>query len=274
MRRSLSLLLTVLSLLLFGTADAAVLQGISVWKFRATQEERGTEAALKFHIEEWTAEAKKRGLSLRDYTEKVLVPYYASHPLPAIIDWKGEMRNTDGHHRVTGLRKLAQMTGVKIAVSVELLQDYRGWTEAAYAHHFLTVLKKGQFTEEHEKLSEVERIRLMPTYSKIRDNAMRSSLEVAFDSIGIEGNMMQDYVEFRLIRKLVKGGILDELADKGIIARGLKALPKGKGLDPRVIDVVAKRVSTPDMQRYLLSESRDQAGRARLQKALGALKTR
>jgi hypothetical protein len=266
------LALTALTALL-GAPGAATAKGrsVNVFAFRPTQMEIG-KAAAGFYLTGWRAEAKERGMSLKQYAEKVLKPKYAKEKIPSIIDPEGEDRNTDGHHRITALRQVSRLTGVQFNVRAEVQKDYRGYGFKKYARHFIRRLKKGEFTPEAEALGPVKRMRQLPDrYEDLIDNPMRSALEVVFSEHGISGTMMRDYVEFRLGRRLLDDGLLEELKTAGVVASGARTLPAGLATDSRVTGAIAARLRTPEMRQLMLDEALDKKMRRKLKDRLREL---
>lgn len=252
-----------------GLATAA--RPIDVRALHPTQMEIGYQAA-EFHVTKWRDEAAQQRMTLADYAREVLAPRFRGTSLPVIIDPRGRYRNTDGHHRVTALNELTRLTGVRFEITPKVLADYRGKTFAEYATDFVGRLGRGQFTAAVEPLSPVERVRALPDrYEDLRDNTMRSALEVVFDRHGISGSLMRDYVEFRVARRLLAHGLLDELRDRGLIGPRTRVLPKRIALDDEVVEAITKRLRKPKMRRYLLSEARDDAARDQLQRLLDDL---
>jgi len=239
---------------------------VSVGEFRPTQMEIG-HAAVGYHITKWQRDAASRGMSFADYARDVLRPKFAATHIGAVIDPEGNLRNTDAHHRMSALRRVTELTGVKFEIGAKILADYRGKTKAEYADHFINTLKKGQFTAEVEKLPVEERMKHLPaTYAGLGNNALRSSLEIAFGTHGIDGGWMRDYVEFRIARRMLEGGILDELKAEGVVPKNARKVPVRLATDPRVVAAVAKRL--PALREYLLSEALDDEHRATLASAI------
>lgn len=268
--RSLSRLL-VLLLWVLAASSAAAAPGVSVLALRPTQMQIGKRAA-QFHVDQWRREAKAAKLSLRQYAETVLKPAFAKTELPMIINPSGAYRNTDGHHRVTALRKLTKLTGVRFEVAPKILADYRGQSFEEYAHDFIHDLKKGQFTPEIEALPAVERMKHLPnSYAELGDSPMRTALEIVFTKYQIKGSWMRDYIEFRAGNRLIKHGLLDELRDEHVIGPRTKALPDRLAMDPRVLEAITKQLGTKDMRKYLLSEANGQHDRKALEDRLDEL---
>jgi hypothetical protein len=243
----------------------------NVDEFVPSQMERGDAAIAGYHVAKWQKDAAQRGMSFRQYAREVLRPKFAGTQINEVIKPDGSRQNTDAHHRMSALRKVTKLTGVSFGVGERQLFDYTGWTEEAYAEHFINVLKKGQFTEEVEKLPPVERMRMLPaTYDEMRDNPLRSTMEFTFGAHGIDGGWMRDYVEFRIVRKMLKEGLLDELKAAGVVARNARELPARLAADPRVIAAVARRL--PGMKEYLLSEANDDVARQTLAERLDAMR--
>ena len=260
--------LVVLGLGLGFGQGAASAGPASIMSFHPTQMEIGRKAA-EFHITQWKTDAKKSGMSLKEYAQKVLQPKFAAQKIPTVIDPDGALRNTDAHHRITALRKLTRMTGVSFEVDAQILADYRGRTFEEYANHFITKLGKGQFTPKIEQLPPVERMKFLPkTYADLHNNPMRSALEVVFNTNGIQGSLMRDYIEFRVAEKLLGEGLLDDLKEKHIIAPGARVLPAQLATDERVVKIIANRVAKKGMRHYLLSEAKDDASREQLKDLL------
>jgi len=262
----------VLLLLMFVQGLAHAGGPASVMSFRPTQMEIGKKAA-EFHITQWKADAKKNRMTLKEYARTVLQPKFAAQTIPAIVDPDGNLRNTDGHHRMTALRKITRLTGVSFEVQTEILADYRGRTFEQYANHFINTLGKGQFTSKIELLAPVERMKYLPqTYADLHDNPMRSALEVVFNTNEIQGSLMRDYIEFRVAEKLLSEGLLDHLKDKKLIDKNAKVLPAGLATDERIVKIIQGRVAKKGMRHYLLSEAKDDASRATLKDLLEKMK--
>lgn len=261
----------LLPLLLLLSSGLASAEQISVLGLRPTQMQIGKRAA-DFHVENWRKDAKQRGLTLKQYAATVLKPRFAGTELPVVIDPKGHYRNTDGHHRMTALRKVSKLTGVRFDVKAKLLRDYRGKTFEEYAEDFTSNLKKGQFTPEVEKLDAVARMRQLPeTYDKLGDNTLRTALEVVFTRNQISGSLMRDYVEFRVAEELLKRGILDELKDDRVLPRGARTLPSNLATDERVLKVVRKMLGKKHMKDFLLDEANNKADKKTLEDRLESL---
>jgi hypothetical protein len=247
---------------------AAANPTVNVLDFRPTQMEIG-KAAAQYHVDKWLAHAQKKGLSLRDYALKVLQPKFAQTKIPSVIDPSGAYRNTDGHHRVTELREVTRLTGVQFEVIADVQKDYRGDSFEQYANHFIGTLKKGEFTPAAQALPPVQRMRQLPaSYAGMIDNPMRSALEVVFHQYGLTGTMMQDYVEFRLGRRLIADGLLSDLEQAGVIAKGATELPTALSTDPRVVAAIVQRLRQPVMRDLLISEARDQQAARALKELL------
>jgi hypothetical protein len=240
----------------------------SVFEFRPTQMEVGR-AAIEYRVMLWRAEARKKGMSFQDYARTELLPKYGELKVPAVIDPNGHIRNTDAHHRIGALREVARETGLPFEVTAKVLADYRGWTFEDYAEDFINRLHKGQFTEEVEKLSPVERMRHLPeTYEGMLNNPLRSTVEVVFTQHDIEGSTMHDYVEFRTGRRMLRQGLMHELRTLQIALPEAKELAPELATDVRVVRVVERRLAAKPMRRYLLSEAVNKPLRRELHKGL------
>lgn len=271
MRPSLRAVPALLFLFAGGLAHARGAAPVSIHAFRPTQMEIGRQA-VTFRVETWKAEARQQGLSLRDYAQQVLQPKFAKLELSTIIDPDGHYRNTDAHHRISALREVARLTGVELRITPKIIADYRGHSFTEYAQHFVEQLGKGQFTPEVEGLPVAERMRRLPsTYAGLRDNPMRSALEIVFERNGISGSWMKDYVEFRASRKLVDEGLLDTLKKDKLIPRSATQLPAQLASDGRVLDVIQRRIANKDVRRWLLEEALSHQTRQLLADKLDAL---
>jgi hypothetical protein len=244
---------------------------VPVGTLKPTQMELGKKAA-HMQVDAWRHDAKTMGLSLRAYAQTVLKPKFESTKLPMVIDPQGTYRNTDGHHRVSALRAISARTGVDFNVQPEILADYRGQSHGAYADHFINVLKKGQFTPKVEKLAPAERMKQLPDdYAKMKNNPMRTAVELVFEKVHIQGSMMRDYIEFRVGRRLIEDGFLDKLREKNVVAKNARKLPGHLADDKRVLDAIAKRLQRDDMRAFLLSEAKSPAIRQKIDKRIDEL---
>jgi hypothetical protein len=245
---------------------------INVREFRPTQMEVGR-AAIDYHVEKWKKEAAAHSMSFTDFARDVLRPRFAAQRIGAVIDPEGNLRNTDAHHRISALRKVTALTGVELEIGANILADYRGQSHAQYADHFLNTLKKGQFTVEAERLSPEQRMKKLPaTYAELGNNALRSSLEIVFSRRGIDGGTMRDYVEFRIARRLLADGLLDELKASHVVPQNARKVPVRLATDPRVLAAVERRL--PGLEAYLMSEANDAAAGATIAARLDAMKNR
>ncbi len=244
----------------------------NIGEFRPTQMEIGRDA-VTYHIDKWKKDAAQRGMSFAAYARDVLRPKFQAQQINSVIDPEGHIRNTDAHHRISALRRVSAETGVPFEINARILADYRGKSQGEYAEHFLNTLKKGQFTVAAERLPPAARMQQLPvTYAGLGNNALRSSLEIVFGTHGIDGGWMRDYVEFRIARRLMADGILDELKAAGVVPADARKVPVRVASDPRVIAAVARRL--PELEAYLVSEANDAASASVLSERLAAMRAR
>lgn len=258
-----------LALLCFLCAPgAAEAKKVRVDDVKPTQMEIGR-AATHQVVEEWRTQAAHKGMSLEKFVKKQVVKRINRRPLPVIIDPEGAVRNTDGHHRVEALRQVEHETGGRYSVKIKVLKDYRGYDQARYARHFLGKLGKGQFTPEIEALPPEERIQHLPaSYDKLRDSSMRSALGAAFSRMHLKSAGFVDYVEFKVGERLVKDGLLDDLAARGIVRKGARTLPSALAFDDRVQHALEEHLQRPAVRRMLLDYTIDDHARAAVNRAL------
>jgi hypothetical protein len=211
---------------------------------KPTQAEIGL-AAVDAKVDEWRLEAQRAKLPLRDWAERVLLPRMGETVIEGIVDPRGEVRITDGHHRTTALRRLAKETGLPFRIKVAVVADYTGKSDEEYASHFVGVLKKGWFLPDARNLSPVKRLASIPDdFESLHDNPMRSAVDAAMERSGVAASDMVDYIQFYAGEALVKRGLIRALRDRGRLPRSATSLPSERCLDPGILDVLGERLFT------------------------------
>lgn len=225
-----------------------------------TQAYLGKAAALG-HLEHWKADAKKRRISLKEYARTILPQKeFAKRRIPVVIDHEGRVRNTDAHHRIYALLHLAEKTGVEVEIPVQVIADYRGKSERAFAEGFVKKLGKGLFAPSAKSYGAIRKMRTLPAdFAGLADSPLRSTLDRVFDRIGLSGSMFSDYFEFHLGDALVEAGVYQRLRERGAIARSATELPPERVFKKKVLEVVERMVRDPAMRGFLLEHARDPA---------------
>jgi hypothetical protein len=258
-------------LALFPLAPYANAEKVAVRDFRPSQMELGRASAHEYY-EKWSDKAAAKGLSLKKYVKKIELKKFKRNPLPIFLDPRGRKRNTDGHTRIGALREVEAATGAHFALNVKVIKDYRGYSNAAYAHHLLMTLGKGRFTPEIAALGPEARIAALPTsYARMQDSPMRSAVGKLFDRLKIKDATFADYVEFKLGERLVKDGFLEELAKNGIIKKST-ALPSRLAFDDRVQSALERWLQKPAMRRVLMHNATNDKARAKVKTMLDELR--
>lgn len=259
-----SALLVLLALVVSGPAlaQAARLVPAKVLDVKPTQAEIGL-AAVDAKLDEWRFEAQRARVPFRDWAERVLLPRMGDTVIEGIVDPRGNVRITDGHHRTTALRRLARETGLPFAIKVSVIADYTGKSDAEYANHFLGVLKKGWFMPQARDLPPVKRLATLPNdFESLHDNPMRSAVDAAMERAGVAASDMVDYIQFYAGDFLLEHGLVDELRARGALPRGARSLSSERCLDPAVLDVLGERLFT-DAEAVEFLRARAKPGRER-----------
>jgi hypothetical protein len=262
-------LATALTLLaLVGQAAAAPI-AIPVDQFRPTQHTIGKASAM-LSLDQWKRDAAQRHMSLAEYARTVLQPALEKRVVPAVIDPRGRMRNTDAHHRIAALLALQQETGVVLTLKTDVVVDYRGQSERAFATDFVDRLKKGWFEPKVRRRSPLAMVRSLPlSFAQLGDDPLRSSIDTAFDKLGLSGGMFSDYVEFRVGEMLVARGLLHRLRARGLIGKKDKNIPPDRVFSPRVVDEIVAALREPEMRELLVTHARNPSMVGPIQTALG-----
>jgi hypothetical protein len=256
---------------LFALAPRADAEKVAVRDFKPSQMELGRAAAQEYY-DEWRDKAAAKHMSLKKYVNKVVVKKINREPLPVVIDPQGRVRNTDGHHRIEALREVEAATGAHFSIKVEVVKDYRGYEQAAYARHFLGTLGKGRFTPEIAALGPEARIAALPTsYPRMLDSPMRSAVGKLFDRLKIKDATFVDYVEFKFGERLMKAGFIEDLVKNGIVRKGASTLPPRLAFDDRVQVALERWLQKPAMRRLLLQNATDDVERQKVVAMLDAL---
>ena len=267
-RRVPKLLVLLLALLLPASLWAAT-RKVPIDEFHPTQPGVGKAAAM-LYIKHWEHEAKRRDMSLKKYAKKVLQRKLDTHLTPAIIDPDGNVRNTDAHHHITAMLELKEMTGVTLTARAKILADYRGQSEAEYAHDFVGRLKKGWFGPNAAGMSDVDKVRSLPkTYARMKNDPLRSAVEAAFERLGLDGKMFTDYIEFKVGAALVENGIYERLRQKGILEPGARTIPDELVFKKKVAKQIVKMLRKPALRTLLAESARTKANARRIDAALG-----
>jgi hypothetical protein len=268
----LRLRLTALALFaLFAFAPRADAEKVAVRDFKPSQMELGRASAHEYY-DEWREKAAAKHMSLKKYVNKVVVKHINREPLPVVIDPQGNVRNTDGHHRIEALREVEAATGAHFSLKIDVIKDYRGYDQAKYARHFTGTLGKGRFTPEVAALGPEARVAALPnSYRRMLDSPMRSAVGKLFDRLKIKDATFIDYVEFKFGEKLVKAGFIEALAQDGIVKPGTRTLPPRLAFDARVQVALERWLQKPAMRRLLLQNASDAGERQKVVAMLDAL---
>lgn len=202
--------------------------------------------AVKNKINKWTKEAKAEGITLAQYTNTTLRKVFANANIPVVVDPRGVIRTLDGHHKLSALIQVQAKVGLKIPVSIDVVRDYKGSSEKAYAKHFVVVMKKGWFGANPPE-SAIEKVRSLPAqYTQMKDSPLRSVLGLVFDKAGLEGSWFKDYVQFKLGTRLLASG-------------QLPAMPVNPSQNAKYLKAVAKVVfGQPQFRAFLQTQVKEQ----------------
>jgi len=142
--------------------------------------------------QKWERKAQRRGELL---TDRLRIK--AAHlEVPVVVTPSGELMALDRHHHITALRELAEREGIELALPVWVVKDYRGWSQADFAEHFVNRLKLGYFPPEMRDLSALEKMQLLPrSFDEMRNDPVRSAVGIAFRELDIQRIPMKNYAE-------------------------------------------------------------------------------
>jgi len=238
-----------------GRGEAAPVQ-IPVRDFVPTQWSIG-KASARLHLDEWKREAKKAKLSLKRYAKDVLEAKLAKRIIPAVLDPDGVPRNTDAHHRIFALRLLEKEAGVRLSLPVELMADYRGRSQEAFAADFVEQRGKGWFNPRYNKQDAVAKMASLPkSYAGLRDDPVRSSVDTAFEALGLSGKQFVDYVEFKIGERLVKDGLHARLRERGALSKHARSIPPDRVFSKKVVREVVKMLREPATKKLMIEHAR------------------
>lgn len=255
-------LLLPLLLALFGAvADAAQLGkgarvSVPLRELRPSQMEVGR-SEVDATVKKWKRKALSQGMSLRRYAEKRLTPKFAHLGVEAVVDPHGNVRPTDGHHRISALLEVEKRTGVSVPVQVKIAKDYRGMSDAAFAQDFVVARGKGYFTRGVMRLDPVDRVAHLPVdFAHLRNSPMRSAMAQLFTKLDLDDDKLVDYAEFKVADYLIDHHVFKSLAQAGLVARGTSHLPQALAHDPRALEVMREALDTDEGKAFLSQLSR------------------
>jgi len=208
-------------------------------------------AASKKYLPAWRADAKKLGLSLTEYGRQVLAPNIADRKLAGWVDPAGTFHPTDMHHRITALQELERMTGVKFKIHSKVVKDYSGWSERAYAEDLYQrkLVYAGAAPRGLDREAAVDR--LPKTFGALRNDPLRSTLDSAFERLGLAGSDFTPFIEFKVGRRLTQQGLYAKLRADGIIPKGARSIPADRALDKDVVGAVVDFMKQDPIRKYL-----------------------
>jgi hypothetical protein len=209
-------------------------------------------AEVDANFQHWQRKAAVHGMTLGEYADEKLVPKFRHMKLAAIIDPQGNVRPTDGHHRISALLEVARQTGVSVPVQVKIAKDYRGDSMEHYANDFVVRRGKGAFTRGVMRLDPLERVEHLPgSFATLKNSPMRSSMAHLFTKLRLDGVKLVDYAEFKVGDWLVDHGLFGALEKEGLVKPHTTALPNELVGDPRVLAVMQRELETKDGVHFL-----------------------
>ena len=226
----------------------------------------------------WQRDARAQGLSLEEFARTVIKPRLTSpeYKTVRVVAPNGTIYITDAHHTVWALLQLERATGVELSVKLRVEKRYDGCSQAAFAHDFLDVRKKGQFPQPWRRLPAERRMQLLPTsFADLRDNPLRSAVGRVFYLASIRSSYVEDYAEFEIGAELMKAGLLDSLKLHGVIDGQATTIPSDLADDPRVIKLTHDKLfGEPELLSVLhrtIRANRALEAKAAIERATGAL---
>lgn len=199
-----------------------------------TQMEFGRDAA-QLMIAKWKKDAVERGVPLETFVKDVLIPKIQGDPLPGIVDPKGTVRVTDGHHRVWALTQISEETNVPISVRVDVKKNYTGVSLAEYSNE-LVASGAAYFTPEVRGVDATKRAAHLPAnFSGLKNNPLRSAIGTTLFRAGVDSGAFADYLEFYAGEHLLANGLVPKLRAAGILGPKDTIVPESMASDAKLL---------------------------------------
>ncbi len=215
-------------------------------------------------------DAKAARLSMLNYVRGPLkLKMAAGKAFPAVIDPDGHVVITDGHHRGYLLSRLERTAQAGLEVPVDIKHDYSGWAHADYASHFVNVLGKGQFAHDQNHLPVQDKMKALPkSLLHMKNNPMRAIVGASLYELGVDSGHMVDYVEFKLIPKLMERGYVDQLKARGLMRADEREIPARLARDPAALGIAKSILKDRAMRPFVLTQVRSDEHRNTIDEAL------
>ena len=236
------------------SAERAV---VPVMKIRVSQPAIGIDSA-KIDYKSWKQQAKKRGISLKKMARK-LRSEALEKVLPGDLDPDGMVIQSDKHNGAWRFQTLQKKTGVKLKVTVDIEEDYRGLSQEAFANAYVAS-GKGRFDPALDGKAPVEKMASLPRRAiALKDDKLRSSIDTVFDKLGLAGEMFKDYVEIDVGRRLREDNVFRRLRKEGLLAKGDREVPRKKVFARPIIKSLTAMLRAPEMREFLVARARTPA---------------
>lgn len=234
---------------------------VDLQKLAPTQNAVGVSVA-ELRVNKWQDAAKDEGISLQDYALRVLVPRFSKGLIPAVVDWKGRVLNTDGHHRVYALRKVSALTGVRFSIGIDVVQNFEGLSRKVYQK------KLARFLGYSKK-----EVRALPaSFDDLKDSPMRSLIGIAFKQTGIRGSLFVDRIQFTVGEMLLQDGLVTRLIAEAVLPKGSKRIPSSLVAQPNIQTLVQRMIFSKGSKvlKYLEGAARSRDTRKQVRESLRA----
>ncbi len=240
-----------------GSALAGLPKTTNVGELYASQEKLGF-ASANLNLKEWKQKAKRKGISLRKMAASQVRDKALEKRVPVYIHPSGKIIQSDKHNGVWSLAKLQRKTGVPLQVTLDVKLDGTGMSKREFAHAFFTTQGKGRISPKREHETEVQKMDhfLQHKTHELGNDTLRSTIDTAFERLGLEGEMFSDYIEIDVGRLMRDQNIFKDMRAAGLLKKGQDEIPEHKAFKPRIVKFVTARLKDPALRDYLIGRAR------------------